>query len=99
MQFLTLRIRPMVNFNTSYTSPYQGYYPTPGSSTVPAPAPAPVTGQPATPPSAQPPAYQPDKGMSPQAALDMLRMVKHPIQTVKSLFICTKDLLALKAKR
>jgi hypothetical protein len=87
----------MVNFNRSVPSPYQGYYPAPGGTT--SPAPAPVTAQPSTPPVAQPPAYQPDKGLSPQAALDMLRIVKHPIQTVKSLFICTKDLLALKAKR
>ncbi|MFN3431004.1 MAG: hypothetical protein ACK46X_13750 [Candidatus Sericytochromatia bacterium] len=84
----------MVSFNSQVPNPYQGYFPAPGAN----PAPAPVTTAPAPAPS-QPPAYRPDKGLSPQAALDLVRIVKHPIQTVKSLYLCTRDLLSLTTKR
>jgi hypothetical protein len=88
----------MISFNSQVPSPYQGYFPAPG--TAPAPAPAtPAPAQPSAPTTQQPPAYQPEKGLSPQAAIDLLRIIKHPIQTVKSLYTCTKDLLSLKTKR
>jgi hypothetical protein len=86
----------MVSFNSSVPNPYQGYFPVPGGNQTPVTA---NPAQPATPTPAQPPAYQPDKGLSPQAALDMVRIVKHPVQTLKSLYLCTKDLLSLTTKR
>jgi hypothetical protein len=87
----------MVSFNAQVpSSPYQGYFPTPGANTAPVPG-APAAPAPAPAPSQ--PVYQPPRGLSPEAAIDLLRVTKHPIQTVKSLFICTKDLLAMKGSR
>jgi hypothetical protein len=86
----------MVSFNSQVSNPYQGYFPAPGANQAPVTA---NPAQPAAPTPAQPPAYQPDKGLSPQAALDMVRIVKHPIQTLKSLYLCTKDLVSLTTKR
>lgn len=80
----------MVSFNAQVpASPYQGYYQNPGTA-QPAPS------QPAAPAPTQP-VYQAPRGISPEAAIDLIRVTKHPIQTVKSLFTCTKDLLAMKS--
>lgn len=83
----------MVSFNSSVTSlPANGYFtPTPGV-TPPAPAPGP------TPPLDRP-VYQPQKGLNPLAPMDIANMIAHPIQTVKSFYTVTKDLLALNTKR
>jgi hypothetical protein len=86
----------MVSFNSQVPSPYAGYYNSgttkaspvggvPTANTAPAPTPA--------------PAYKPDTGLSAQAAIDLLRVVKHPIQTIKSLAICTKDMLTLQGRK
>ena len=77
----------MVRMTSSPSLPTQGYFP-PGQA-----APAPSPAQPA-----QPPAYQPPRGLSPAAALDLAKVVANPIQTVKSLYHCTKDWLVLKTK-
>lgn len=80
----------MVSFNAQVpSSPYQGYYQNPAT-TQPAPS------QPATPAPTQP-VYQAPRGISPEAAIDLIRVTKHPILTVKSLITCTRDLIAMKA--
>lgn len=84
----------MLSFNPQVTSyPTTGYFP-------PTPPQAPATPAPAPTPTPTPPAhYYQRKGLSPEAALDLARMIKHPIQTVKSLFIVSKDLLGLQGQR
>lgn len=73
----------------SVTVPAQGYYTgTPAAPARPAPAASPTPSTPAN-------GSTSSSGSGGQAALDLARIMAHPIQTVKSLVLLTRDVVSL----
>lgn len=100
-------------YNVQFSGPTTGYYPAapaaPPPPPVPAPAPpiAPAPAWPMPPPQAGAPTTAPGPVQGPHtppsfgalAMLDLAKIIAHPIQTIKSFALLTKDVIGLQAKR
>lgn len=102
-------------YNTQLSGTTSGYYPSapvapppppplpaPAPPVAPAPAwpvPPPAAGMPTTPTTGPVQGPWTPPGVGPTAALDLAKILAHPIQTIKSLALLTKDVIALQTKR